>query len=270
MGLPRGQPAQHGVSLSEPGHRGGAAHPPSSHPSGAARSPASSGPQDPCSYGRGGGAFSSSFGRGVPDGGEPVGAGEQRAVAGAVCRGSAGRRAAAAPVGYASSLSVTPAASNSSSGPGLLATRPTRWRRCPWRRRRRRRRLGTSASVPPGSLRIRLTRCSLAASRLPVRTERHAPPAVVVDPEPGRDVGVGVRVVRRRPDVVVARRTGRARPRPGRADGTQPMTFSRRTAGRRPTATRRLHGHLGGDLEQVGDEHVEHRAGGVVERRRGR
>jgi hypothetical protein len=35
----------------------------------------------------------------------------------------------------------------------------------------------------------------------------------------------------------------------------------------RPQAGGRLHGDLGGHLEQVGDEHVQHRAGGVVELR---
>ena len=67
-------------------------------------------------------------------------------------------------------------------------------------------------------------------------------------------------------DVAVARRTGRAPPRPGPAAGTQRITFSRaacRSGGAQ--AGRRLHRHLGGDLEQVRDEHVQHRAGGVVE-----
>jgi hypothetical protein len=36
---------------------------------------------------------------------------------------------------------------------------------------------------------------------------------------------------------------------------------------KRAQAGRRLHGDLGGHLEKVGDQHVEHRTGGVVELR---
>ena len=90
-------------------------------------------------------------------------------------------------------------------------------------------------------------------------------PARRVDPQPGGDERVGPRVRRHALGVPVAvelpeHHLGRVeRPEPG--DDVLPGRLQVGRGQRR----RRLHRHLGGELEQVGDDHVQHRAGGVVE-----
>ena len=95
--------------------------------------------------------------------------------------------------------------------------------------------------------------------------ERHAAPAVRVDPHPRRDERVGVGVVGDALDVAVAvvlaehDLVGVQRAEAGdhRLPGLEQV------AG--PQRRRRLHGDLGGDLEQVRDDHVQGGAGRVVE-----
>ena len=99
------------------------------------------------------------------------------------------------------------------------------------------------------------------------QVERHAAPAGVVDPQPGRDVGVPGGPGRHPGHVAVAvelaeHHLGRVE-RPERLDDLLPGRLQVGGA----QAGRRLHRDLGGHLEQVGDQHVEHRAGGVVEHR---
>ena len=97
------------------------------------------------------------------------------------------------------------------------------------------------------------------------QVERHAAPAVIVDPQPGGDVGVlgGAGGYPRHVAVAVelAQHDLGGVERPEAADHLFPGGLQVEGA----EAGRRLHGDLGRHLEQVGDQHVQHRAGGVVE-----
>src|SRR6266496_6760603 len=99
------------------------------------------------------------------------------------------------------------------------------------------------------------------------QVERHMPPAGVVDPQPGghERVPARVRIDTRHLPVPIEL------PQPDLLRVQRPEAAEDLVPGRlqvqRVQAGRGFHGDLGGHLEQVRDEHVQDRAGGVVELR---